>query len=346
MPNVGDDDRTVPVPGKARSTDVSVGPPPDGETTVPVPGREGAYASSSPSDPAFDPSVSYTEGLRSPEERFPTIPEAGQSLYPPSPSTLPGGADGGDAASARGAEPVVGPATWGVSGSAPSSTPTAPGSKPPRIVLVGRDGTEGESFPMHGPQFTIGRSQGDVTFPDDAFMSPAHARLERSGTSFSLVDLGSRNGLYLRIRGTAAVYPGDLFMIGHQVLRLENIGDGVQEAPPDADGTGAFGTPLAPAWGKLVLVGRGGVAGDQYYLRASSVLLGREAGDIVFPDDPYVSREHARLRLEIETSSMAVYLEDLESANGTYMRIRGGAQVRALDTFRVGDQILRLRLDG
>jgi pSer/pThr/pTyr-binding forkhead associated (FHA) protein len=65
----------------------------------------------------------------------------------------------------------------------------------------------------------------------------------------------------------------------------------------------------------------------------------------VFPGDPFVSREHARLRLEIETSSMAVYLEDMRSANGTYIRIRGSVEVRPGDSFRVGDQILRLRVD-
>jgi pSer/pThr/pTyr-binding forkhead associated (FHA) protein len=40
---------------------------------------------------------------------------------------------------------------------------------------------------------------------------------------------------------------------------------------------------------------------------------------------------------------MSVYLEDLDSANGTYLRIRGRVEIRAGDMFRVGDQILRLR---
>ena len=297
----------------------------DSDLTIPVPGK----ARPRPSEGVgLDPSISYTAGMRPVEERYPTIPENGQGGAP-QPATLPG-------QPVQSAQPH-----W----SAPSASPTTPGVKPVRIVLVRRDGSEGESFPLAGNELLVGRSRGMITFPDDTFMSPMHARIERSGDRFTLADVGSRNGIYLRIAGTAAVYPGDLFMVGHQLLRLESVAHTTQESPPDADGTYEFGTPLQPAWGRLVLLGRGGVAGDTYHLRSSEVIFGRESGDVVFPSDPFVSREHARLRLEIEASSMAVYLEDLRSANGTYIRIRGNVEVRPGDTFRVGDQILRLRVD-
>jgi pSer/pThr/pTyr-binding forkhead associated (FHA) protein len=215
----------------------------------------------------------------------------------------------------------------------------------PRLVLVGRDGEEGQAFEFSGTTITIGRQHGEIAFADDPFMSPQHARVERSGEMFTLVDLGSTNGVYLRTRGNASVYPGDLFMVGHQVLRLENVTDPVAEQHPAPDGTRLFGTPLKPAWGKLALIGRGGVTGDTFYLRGAKVIFGREQGDILFPRDPFVSREHAQLRLELHGAQMSVFLEDQGSANGTYIRIRGSAEVRAGDTFRVGDQILRLRLD-
>ncbi len=215
----------------------------------------------------------------------------------------------------------------------------------PRLVLVGRDGEEGQAFPFTGSAITIGRRHGEIAFAEDPFMSPQHARVERSGDVFTLVDLGSTNGIYLRTRGNASVYPGDLFMVGHQVLRLENISEPVAEQHPAPDGTRLFGTPFKPAWGRLGLIGRGGIAGDTFYLRGAKVIFGREQGDILFPRDPFVSREHAQLRLELHGAQMSVFLEDLGSANGTYIRIRGSAEVRCGDTFRVGDQILRLRLD-
>lgn len=215
----------------------------------------------------------------------------------------------------------------------------------PRLVLVARDGSEGESFPLQGEQMTIGRTHGDLLFPDDPFLSPLHVRMQWTPKGMALFDAGSTNGVYLRIRGSAPVYPGDQFMIGHQLLRLENIDTQVQERPPAIDGTRVFGTPLQPAWGCVRQVGRGGIVGDKYYLRGSQVVLGREGGDLLFPNDPFVSREHARLRLELRGQTMAVFLEDLESANGSYIRIRGSAEMAGMDTFRIGDQILRLRLD-
>lgn len=229
----------------------------------------------------------------------------------------------------------------------PSRTPTTPGHRTSgRLVIVGRDGTEGESFAIAGTSMAVGRSHGDLLFPEDPFLSPVHVRIQRADDgTMVLIDAGSTNGVYLRIRGQSPVYPGDLFMIGHQLLRLENLDGQVQETPAGHDGTRMFGTPLQPAWGRLSQIGRGGVSGDHFYLRGARVVLGREDGDLVFPNDPYVSRAHACLKLEITGQTMSVYLEDLKSANGTYVRIRGSARIAAMDTFRIGDQILRLRLD-
>lgn len=229
----------------------------------------------------------------------------------------------------------------------PPGTPvqTYPGMAPARLVLVSRDGTEGESFPFRGETITVGRTHGDILFPEDPFLSPVHVRITRVGDGIQLTDPGSTNGVYLRIATVAPVYPGDMFMIGHQLLRLDQLDSQAQEHPPGVDGTRLFGTPLQPAWGRVSQLGRGGVAGDHMYLRGSRVSFGREGGDLVFPNDPFVSREHARLRLEINGQAMTVFLEDVGSANGTYVRIRGAAEIAAGDTFRVGDQILKLRLD-
>jgi hypothetical protein len=48
--------------------------------------------------------------------------------------------------------------------------------------------------------------------------------------------------------------------------------------------------------------------------------------------------------MEVHDNSMTVMLEDLDSANGTYLRIRGAVNVPYGGMFRVGDQIFRLRM--
>jgi len=218
------------------------------------------------------------------------------------------------------------------------------GAAPLRIVLVKRDGSEGESTALRGT-LVIGRKQGDLTFPGDEFLSPAHARLEPApGGGVRLGDLGSRNGVYVRISRPEPVFPGDLFLIGHHLLRLENLPAGGREQELDQDGTRLFGTPMQPAWGRLTLIGVGGAEGEVHCLRAPQIVFGREMGDIIFPTDPFVSWQHAQLAMELRGDAMTVLLTDLRSANGTYLRIRGDVILQPGDMFRVGDQIFRVRM--
>ena len=140
------------------------------------------------------------------------------------------------------------------------------------------------------------------------------------------------------------MFPGDTFLLGHQLLRLDNVPD-----PPsdefDGDGVRIFGTPLDPAWACLTRVGYGGVDAETYFLRAAVIVFGREQGDILYRDDAFISRQHAQLAVTVKGTAMAVSLTDLDSANGTYLRVRGEAKVAVGDMFRIGDQIFRVRKD-
>jgi pSer/pThr/pTyr-binding forkhead associated (FHA) protein len=60
-----------------------------------------------------------------------------------------------------------------------------------------------------------------MNFPDDAYMSPRHARIEMSGDTLTLVDQGSRNGTYVRIRGERELSHGDYLFLGRNLLRVE-----------------------------------------------------------------------------------------------------------------------------
>ncbi|MCY1007438.1 FHA domain-containing protein [Nannocystis pusilla] len=159
-----------------------------------------------------------------------------------------------------------------------------------------------------------------------------------------LGDLGSRNGVYVRISRPEPVFPGDLFLVGHHLLRLENLPPGGREQELDGDSTRLFGTPMQPAWGRLTLIGVGGAEAEVHCLRAPQIVFGRELGDIIFPTDPFVSWQHAQLAMELRGDAMTVLLTDLRSANGTYLRIRGDVILQPGDMFRVGDQIFRVRM--
>jgi len=219
------------------------------------------------------------------------------------------------------------------------------GASPLRLVLVNRDGSDGESYFFPDSNLTLGRSGSDLVFARDDFLSPVHARLELRADGLWIVDLNSLNGIFVRLTATMPVFPGDTFLIGHQLLRLDNVPDPPAEVDLETQGARLFGTPLDPAWACLTRIGYGGSEAETYFLRSTVVVFGREQGDIVFDDDAFISRQHAQLGITVDTKAMAVSLCDLGSANGTYMRIRGAAKIEVGDMFRIGDQIFRIKTD-
>ncbi len=209
------------------------------------------------------------------------------------------------------------------------------------LVVVRKDGSEGESFTI-GAGLEIGRAGTKMIFANDPFISPRHVRCTLDGERVHLVDLSSRNGVFIRIGGAEVVYPGDHILLGNRLLRLDVLPTRAP-VPADTSGTRSFGTPLETAWGRVLLVGVDEVMTDVYELRGNPVAIGREIGDIVFPRDAFLSRSHCRLRMEVGGGSVRVLLEDAGSANGTYLRMRSEAWLGDGDMFRVGDQILKVR---
>ncbi len=67
--------------------------------------------------------------------------------------------------------------------------------------------------------------------------------------------------------------------------------------------------------------------------------LGRERGDILFPEDGYVSGLHCRLSWD----GQKLFLTDLGSSNGTFQRI-AEADLRSGDVLLMGQQLFRVSL--
>jgi pSer/pThr/pTyr-binding forkhead associated (FHA) protein len=86
-------------------------------------------------------------------------------------------------------------------------------------------GQPGMIFRAREETLTIGREGNDVNFPDDPFISGRHATVQAieapTGTSFQLIDLGSKNGTFLRVLDETPLFHGDYVFIGQQLLRVE-----------------------------------------------------------------------------------------------------------------------------
>jgi pSer/pThr/pTyr-binding forkhead associated (FHA) protein len=69
----------------------------------------------------------------------------------------------------------------------------------------------------------IGRSEGDWIFPYDQTMSGKHAEVRSEDLEFIVLDLGSRNGIAIAVRGEKPVRAGQRILLGDQTLRVESL---------------------------------------------------------------------------------------------------------------------------
>jgi pSer/pThr/pTyr-binding forkhead associated (FHA) protein len=256
---------------------------------------------------------------------------------------------GGKAPSRRVAETVPPPSRSGLD--AESMTPTGAmgtvetGQRPCRLVAIRKDGSRGQVHELAGDAIDIGRQQGHLQLPNDPYLSPRHARVLKKDGPYLLKDLGSTNGIFLRLRESWRLQHGDMLLVGQQMLFFEILADGEQGlGPASQHGTLLFGTPADNCTARLAQITTEGIARDVYHLRRPETIIGREGPDIIFADDPFMSRRHARITYD--GKSRAFVLEDLGSFNGTSIRFRGERELRPGDQFRVGNHLFLFEPSG
>jgi pSer/pThr/pTyr-binding forkhead associated (FHA) protein len=253
--------------------------------------------------------------------------QVGQFAVPqPAPAMLSGG--GGAIASAAPAPGGGGPAV-GHRGGQPLLG---------KLISVRRDGSDGDMVALTGESFDIGRTEGSLCFAEDPFLAPRHVRLLAYGGVVRVRPLDMVNGVFLRLRDPHEVQPGDVFYIGKELLRFESLSPEERDPPSLVEhGVRLFGSAARESWGRLRQLTGAGVTRDMWYLSRPEVVLGREEGDIIFPDDEFMSRRHALL----SRAGGRPRLLDQNSSNGTYLRLRGDRELRPSDVLRMGDQLLR-----
>ncbi|MGD8861001.1 MAG: FHA domain-containing protein [Myxococcales bacterium] len=214
-----------------------------------------------------------------------------------------------------------------------------------QVVVILRDGSEGGVYPLEGEQTDVGSREGDIVLRDDPYLASRHARIERRGDTFVLRDLGSHNGVYFRLREPVDLTSGDMFLIGQQVLRFEVVSEAERRVgPAKQHGVMVFGTPEAPRIARVAQYTTEGLERDVYYLHREETVFGREQADVVFAEDPFLSRRHAAITMDQE--EMRFSLRDLGSSNGTAVRARSERRLQHGDQFRLGRHLFRFDLSG
>ncbi len=208
-----------------------------------------------------------------------------------------------------------------------------------RLVLIrGAGGVEGLTYLLHGAEHVAGTQDCQILFPDDAWVSPRHANFVYRGEKLVVRDEGSSNGVYVRVTGTVPLKDGQQFICGEQVFRIDALGD--DNSGPEADQTYFYSSPKRPASFKIVQILEGGIAGLEHCSREDQAIIGREESDLNFPTDIYMSGEHAKVAAE----GGNLTLTDLESRNGTYVRIDGERELGHGEYIFLGKQLLRVEM--
>ena len=252
--------------------------------------------------------------------------------------------------------------------SARNAGSAAPVARPRgKVLSITREGNVGSVAPLYD-LLDIGRTEGDIVVSDDGYLSERHVRLVFRGEKLFLCDLNSVNGVFVRLPSPPSTEKAseshggdrlgarvpladqDLILIGQQVLRFEIVQDGdAGLGPAMQHGTLLFGTPASPKYARLCQKSVEGVIRDVFYVGKVETVLGRESGDVVFTEDPFLSRRHAMIAVtpRLDPGSTPRFeLVDLDSSNGTFLQIRREVEVVHGTQFRAGQQLFRIDLDG
>jgi len=225
--------------------------------------------------------------------------------------------------------------------SAPAAMPApAAGPQPSRarLVLIRPDGSEGGMFQLNEGNTVVGRDTAPL-FASDTYLSPRHATFTVNGTTVGVRDENSLNGIYVRIerQTPTEIQDGEVFRIGQEILRFEAF----RPAVPEADGTEKQGAQLEGLVGRISLVVGRETTANAFPVPIGGLYLGRERGDILFPEDGYVSGLHCQLSVE----NGKLIVTDVGSSNGSYVRMgRGDRMLKNNDLLLMGQQLFRLTL--
>jgi len=207
-----------------------------------------------------------------------------------------------------------------------------------RLILIRGEGMDGLSYHLKADQHVVGRT-GQLEFPDDPFVSPKHANFFYRDGKLVVRDEGSLNGVYVRVRGAVELAPGDTFLAGEQLFRLDPTPKASDGA--DSDGTFFYSSPKYPSAFRLNQSLEGGAIGMTVCARGATLAIGREDGDLNFPGDVYMSARHCT----VEERDGKFLLTDHDSRNGTYVRIKTERPLTHGDYIFIGRKLLRVELN-
>lgn len=185
---------------------------------------------------------------------------------------------------------------------------------------------------------TIIGAHGTVQLPRDKFCHPEEAEMRWRNGHLSLSDLPGGNGVFLRIQHLVELEPGDEFVVGDQLLRVE-LNPEIYDDGPTPEPTYFYSSPKpAQSAFRVTQVFEGGRAGSCVMARNNSVQIGAEHCELTLRGDVLVSPQHCL----VEEQAGVLILTDLDSRTGVFVRIKGEQELMHGDEVLIGRTRLKL----
>jgi hypothetical protein len=92
-----------------------------------------------------------------------------------------------------------------------------------RVLQIFEGGSLGACVLARGTTLQIGSSQGDFVFPSDPLVSDQHCLIEETAGTILLTDLGSRTGVFVRIKGEQELVDNDELLVGRTRLLIKRL---------------------------------------------------------------------------------------------------------------------------
>jgi pSer/pThr/pTyr-binding forkhead associated (FHA) protein/ribosomal protein L40E len=225
----------------------------------------------------------------------------------------------------------------------PLAEPVPEEQPPPfaaRLVLD-TGSNAGAGFALAHVENSIGGSAAHIGLGEDPFVAPHAATLAFVEDRLVLRDEGSANGIYVKVRESAPLEPGDVFVAGERLLRY----DGPLEMPRSMEGDPPFlGAPRPQGAAFRVTEVLAGAKTGRTCHRSGSISIGRTGCDMNFGSDALLAAKHAEVRIGEDGSAIVVDLG--EAPGGVFLRVRAQQPVdlQPGDVVRVGEQQLRVEL--
>ena len=189
-----------------------------------------------------------------------------------------------------------------------------------------------QKFALDKNTLALGRRQGSDIRIEDTLVSGRHARLERQGNTYRIVDEGSTNGLTIDGQRVSqhVLSDGDVLYIGQQIAlqyrAFVGFVPGVAKKKAVAPKTEYLDMQALPKEGRRITIGR-------------------HSSNVLRLDHPRVSRYHA----VIEQYGARFRMKDLHSDNGTFVngsRVEKEAWIKKGDEIRIASFRLVFQEDG